>query len=164
METLRYDYRPKLWTSLLGGLFFAGCGVILGKVALDNDRGLILNGLIELDAGDATVFYWVLVVACTGFVLIALATSVRALGAPHQVVLDATSITVPRGVLRQTLVTVPIDRITDLQVTQVQSQKLLTIRHDDGKLTIVRGLLPQRADFDELLAALDARCRAVRAR
>lgn len=164
MDTLRYDYKPKLWASLLGGLFFAGCGVVLGKVALDNDRGLILNGLIELDTGDATTFYGVLAAACIGFVAIALVSTVRAFGAPHEVVLDATSITAPKGVMQKVVVTVPYTRITDLQVTQVQSQKLLTIHHADGKLVIARGMLPTRADFEELLAALDARCRAVRGR
>ena len=97
METLRYDYKPKAWVMALAGLFFAGCGVVLGKIALENDRGLILNGIIRLDAGDATMFYWVLTAACAAFVAFALGGVVRGMGAPGEVVLDRTAISAPRA-------------------------------------------------------------------
>ena len=155
METLRYDYKPKLWSSLLLSLFFAGCAVLIGKSALENDRGLILNGLIELDTGDATIFYWVLTALCAAFVAIGILSSVRAMGAPHQIVLDATTITAPKGVMGRALATVPYARVDGVEVTEMRSQKLLTIRYPEGKLVIARGLLPSKDAFEELLAALD---------
>lgn len=164
METLRYDYKPKLWSSLLAGLFFAGCGVVLGNVALTNDRGLILNGIIELETGSATIFYWVLTALCAGFVFVGLVATVRSLGAPHEVVLDRIAISAPKGVTGKIVVTVPYARITDLKVSQVKSQKFLAVHHADGKLTITRSMLPTHDAFEELLAALDGRWRAARGR
>ena len=55
METLRYDYKPKAYVMALSGLLFAGFGVLLGKEAGENDRGLLIDGIIRLDVGEATL-------------------------------------------------------------------------------------------------------------
>jgi hypothetical protein len=164
METLRYDYKPKAWVMLLSGLFFAGCGVWFGNRALTNDRGLILNGIIELETGDATIFYWVLTAVCVAFVAGAGFGVVRALGAPGEVVLDATAITAPKRGTGRTTSTVPFAQITDLRITDVNSQKFLTIHHTGGKLAIMRSMMPDRAAFEELVSELHARCGSAQGR
>ena len=164
METLRYDYKPRAYVMVLSGLLFTGFGILLGKEASENDRGLILNGVIELGPRDATTFYWVLTALCGAFVLIALVGLARALGAPHEVVLDRTAITAPKAALARRVVTVPFAAITDLQIVELRSQKMLTIHHRDGKLTLARAMLPSRAAFEEIVRELDTRCRAVRGR
>lgn len=162
METLRYDYKPKAWVMALSGLFFAGCGVVLTKVALGNDRGLIINGIIRLETRDATTFYWVLTAACVAFVVFALVGVVRGMGAPGQVVLDRTAISAPKGALNGEVVTVPLLSITDVRIMEVKSQKMLIILHPGGKLTIQRSMLPTREDFEEVVEQLAARHRALR--
>jgi hypothetical protein len=161
METLRYAYKPKLLTFALCGLFFAGCGVVIGKVALENDRGLILNRILRLGPDSATIFYWVLAAACVAFVVVALLGIARSFGTVREVVLDSAAISAPKNPLSQVVVvTLPFTAITDLQVTQVHRQKFLVIRHADGKLNINQSMLPTHDDFDELVEALDARVRA----
>lgn len=164
MDTLRYDYKPKAYVMALSGLLFAGFGVLLGKEASENDAGLLIDGIIRLDVGEATGFYWILAGLCVLFVAAALFGLVRAFGAPHQVVLDRSGITAPKGAFGRTVVNVRYDQISDLQVTEIRSQRLLTIHHTDGKLVVSRSMLPSRADFDEIFAALDTRCRAARGR
>ena len=56
METLRYHYRPKTWVMAPAGSFFAVCAAVLGYMVRDNDRGLLINGLISLDPGQASIF------------------------------------------------------------------------------------------------------------
>lgn len=160
METLRYDYKPKAWGMALAGFFFVGCGVILGKTALENHRGLVLNGIIQLDTGDATIFYWVLTAACALAVAAALFGIVDAFGAAQEVVLDETSITVPKGMFGRVPVTVRFTHITDVRIMEVNSQKMLMIHHPGGTLTLPHSMLPTREDFDELADALGARYRA----
>lgn len=164
METIRYDYKPKLWVIGLSGLFFAGCGVVLAKSALENDRGMIINGLITLDTGDASILLWVLTLFSVGFVLVALVGVVRALGAPQEVVLDARAITAPKSGFSRMLVTVPLLDVDNLQIVEIKSQKMLTIHHRHGKLTINRAMLPDREAFETLFATLRDRCTAVRRR
>ena len=160
METLRYDYRPKAWVMALKIPVFAILCFSLGKAALANDRGLILNGFIRLDIGGATIFYSVCFVVCALALTDALYGIVRAFRAPEEVVLDATSITAPRGMFNRVPVTVPFTHFTFLGVTQVNWQKMLIIRYPGGALRLWRSMLATRNDFEELAEALGERCRA----
>ncbi|MGK6353688.1 hypothetical protein ACMGDH_00510 [Sphingomonas sp. DT-207] len=148
----------------LAGLFFAGCAATLGNTASGNDRGLILNGVITLSPDNATTFYWVLTGISGLFVLAALIGLVRAFGAMQEVVLDAHAITAPKSAFGNALSIVPLSTITDLQIMQIKSQRLLIIRHNAGKLTINRSMLPSHDDFDTLVTAIDERRRAPESR
>jgi hypothetical protein len=67
-----YDYRVKLRTAIWPMVFF-GAGVpVLFHEAMTNDRGLIIDGFINIDAGGATIFYYVLSWLAVGFVLLGL--------------------------------------------------------------------------------------------
>src|SRR5262249_39049867 len=76
-----YEYKPK-WTGLLAcGGFFALCALLVAHRAYRNDRGLIINGIIELSPDNATLFYWALCALSIGFVL--LSVPVRELKVEH---------------------------------------------------------------------------------
>lgn len=157
METLRYPYRPKTWVMALAGLFFALCAVVLGYMARDNDRGVLINGLISLDTDQASIFYWVMCVLSIGFVVASLFGIVMSLREPREVMVDSTGVTVPAGRWSSDTVTIPFASITDLRIQQVQSQKFLIIRHSDGKHSVVRSMMPSRADFETFAEAVIAR-------
>jgi hypothetical protein len=55
-----YDYRPPWKGIVFCALFFGAGALVLAAKANGNDRGLIINGIIELSPGAATVFYWAL--------------------------------------------------------------------------------------------------------
>lgn len=160
MQTLRYEYRPKTWVMALAGLFFAGCAIVLTQSARHNDRGMVINGLITLDTGQATAFLWVLAGLSILFVALGLYGVARSFGVAQEIVIDARSITAPTGGFSSTIVTVPFAAITDLQMRDVQSQRFLIIHHQAGKLTITRSMMPSHADFDEAVATVAKRCRA----
>jgi hypothetical protein len=153
--TLRYAYRPKTWVMVLSGLFVAICAVVLARVAQSNDRGVIINHLITLDTGQATIFYWVLSAVSVAFVVAAISGVIRSLRAPREVMVDARGVTVP---VRGGPATIAFADITDLRIQRVQSQKFLIIHHCGGKATITRSLMPSNADFDTLVEAITARC------
>jgi len=56
------DHRPRR-------RLFDACAIALGFEASSNDRGVIINGIIELDTEQATVFYWVLSSGGAAFVV-----------------------------------------------------------------------------------------------
>ena len=156
MEPLRYPYRPKSWVMALAGSFFLACAIGYFFWARDNDRGLIINGLIELDTGEASIFYWALFACCVAFVAMAIFGIVLSLQAPREVAVDARGVTLPAGRWSRESVTIPFDSITDLHVQQVNGQKFLTIRHKGGKHGVSRAFMPRKEDFETFVAAVAA--------
>ena len=160
MNTLRYEYRANRWMMLLAGAFFAAGMAVFWSKARGNDRGLILNHLIELDQGQATIFYWTFFLVCAAFVAAAVFGLLLSFQGGREVIVDARGITAPKGSWSRVHIHVPFSAITYLQLRQVQSQKFLTITHGTGKLSIPRSMLPDKDDFDTLVAAIFARVSA----
>lgn len=148
----------------LSGLLFAGLAVFMVRDALLNDRGLLIDRMIELGPSAATGFYWLVAMACTIFVLAALFGLVRSFGPPREVVLGPTAIIAPRNGLRHEPVAVPYATIEELELMTVRSQRFVTIRYPGGRISLAHGMLPAPADFDRLVAELGARVRAARRR
>jgi hypothetical protein len=157
VEALRYPYRPKTGLMALVVLFFGACAWGLSLAARDNDRGVVINHMLTLDPGAASVFYWALAAASVLFVLAGLYGIVQSLRAPGEVAVDAAGITLPAGRYRRGVVTIPFASITDLGIQQVQSQKFLIIKHAGGRHSVARSMMPGRAAFEELVAAVTAR-------
>jgi len=67
-----YDYRVKLRTAIWPMVFFGAGDPVIFHEAMTNDRGLIIDGFINIDAGGATIFYYVLSWLAVGFVLLGL--------------------------------------------------------------------------------------------
>ena len=55
-----FTYTPRWGVMIAGAVFFGICGLVSRAQADSNDRGLIINGIIELSSSSATIFYWVL--------------------------------------------------------------------------------------------------------
>lgn len=159
VETLRYEYRFKRWMMLLSGAFFAACMAVFWFKARGNDRGLILNHLIELDQGQATIFYWAFFLVSAAFVGMTAFNMALSFQDGREVIVDARGITAPKGLWSSVYVHVPFSAITNLQLRQVRPQKFLIITHLAGKLSIPRSMLPNKDDFDTLVAAIVARVR-----
>ena len=164
METLRYPYKPRRWSILLAGLFFAGCGVFAWKDAVGNDRGLVIDGVIHLGVGAATAFYWVIVAVCVAFALVALVSVLRSFGPTREVTLRPDAVEAPRTGWSQHSIVVPYASITAVEEQQVRSHRFLILRHTHGKLTIAGSMLPAKDDLDAIAAQIDLRRRSTQRR
>ena len=150
MSDLSYVYKPKPVGMGLAFAFFAACALISLHSALTNEAGLIINGLIRLDPGQATIFYWGLTAAgaiMSGFGLLGF---FRAFTSQQRLVLGETSLRLPKSGFSDVLVTVAYARVKDLVRQQVKSQHFLVIHHSGGKVSISASMLPSRAVFDEV--------------
>ncbi len=149
-----YDYRPKWTMIVLCALFFGACALVLGAKANGNDRGLIINGIIELSAGSATVFYWVLAALSIGFVVVAGFLAFIRLTVHQRITLGETSITIPRSRWSSEETVVSFNDILDLSTSEVSGQRFLTIVYRGGKFALTASMLPRKADYDEICAAV----------
>lgn len=157
---LAWPYKPKVWVLLLAGLFFVGCTVVLGTMAAGNDRGMLINRIIELDTGGATALLWVLTAASAGLVAMAGVGVASAFGEGRELILDEVGVTVPAR-FSSNRTTVRYQDMTDLALRRVQGQRFLEIRHRGGKVTIAAGMLPDGA-FDEVVEEIGRRAHGAR--
>jgi hypothetical protein len=157
MEILSYPYRPRPGIMLLGCVFFGAIALLMSRQAMTNDRGLIINGLIRLEPGGATNFYWGLAALSAAFVAVALPAFFVGLLSSHRVVLTSTDISAPKYGFSRKPTVVNLSDIRGQSMQIVQGHRLLNIYHVNGKLTITESFLPNKAAFEELCTAIAQR-------
>ncbi len=162
METLKYDYKPKITAMALAMIFFGVCAVVGWHSAQTNDRGLIIDGLITLDTGQATIFYWGLMAVSVVMAAGGLFGIVRGMTSTQTLVMDDTALRLPKSALSQKIVTVPYRDIVRMTAIQIKSQRFLRVEYAGGKVNITRSMLPSNAIFDKVCETLAARVQAVR--
>jgi hypothetical protein len=155
---LRYRYVARLGKMLLALLFFAGCLAFYVWRAGTNDRGLIINGLIELGTSGATRFFAAFALASGGFVLIGLWALAAHFRAPSYLVLDETALSIPSRFGRKPR-SVPYAAIRGVRLTRVQGQSMLQITTDGRNATLAAIMLASDAQLHEVAELLIARVR-----
>ena len=163
MQTLQYPYKPRPWFVLLGAAFFGAIAWFMSKEALTNDRGLILNGLIELSVRGATIFYWSMAAIGATFVAVAIPLFILGLVGKSVLTLTATDLAAPHSVFSRRSTVIRLSDIKQIVVQTVQKQRFLKVYHSSGDLSIAQSMLPSRSAFDDIHAALVARSRGARA-
>jgi hypothetical protein len=143
---------------LLCSLFFGAYTAVLGYKAVTNDRGLILNGIIEFGAFGATAFYWILTVLSVLFGLVSLWTIFTTFvhGVPD-VVLAENSISFPVGFPVKRKFTLPYSEIAGLSQTELNGQRFLFLHTATKKYSIVLNWLAPKSDELELQKELAIR-------
>ncbi|HET7463419.1 MAG TPA: hypothetical protein VFJ82_19360 [Longimicrobium sp.] len=160
-DTLEFPYRPNPKSMLLAILFFGACAAMMARAALTNDRGLILNGVITFSEHGATVFYGSVAGVAALFVAAGAWGLLAGRGTPRFVRLTPAELSAPRNGFTREPTVIRLRDIQGVSVQAIQRQRLLTIQHPGGKLSIAQSMLPGAAAFDELCAALGARLEAV---
>lgn len=160
MKTLSYPYKPKPHLMLLVVVLFGALALFMSRMALGNDRGLILNGLIHLGPSGATIFYWCIAAIGAAFVAIGLPAMFVGLFASHQVTLTSTDVSARKSAFSRKPTVVKLSDIRDLSLQVVQGDRFLNIHHTNGKLTIIKSHLPDETAFNELCNAIADRVSA----
>ena len=165
-DDLSFTYRYKASRIFLAILFFGACAGFIGHEAMTNDQGLLINHIIELDPGNATVFYWVMAALCGSFVVMGLIGVIASLTAEEEAQvlrLTPTEIRLPQGLFRKELRDIPYTEVKDLHVQQVQSQRFLTLVLTSGKkVSIAASALPKKENFDTVCQFVAARVTALK--
>lgn len=151
---LTYQYRPSPWAMMVGAVFFGACAYVLVQMAQTNDRGLVLNGILELGVVGASRFYWALTIASVLFVLVAVLGFFLSLRSKHQLVLDSSALSIPRNGFARSPSIIPLASIQRLEERQISRQRMLTVWHSGGKVTVMKSWLPNNQAYEAVRAAL----------
>ncbi len=151
MSETRYPYQPKIVTFLLVIAMFGSCASFFIYQAINNEVGLIINGLLELSQNGATIFYGVLAALSLGFVLIGLLSMFKRFTTKREIVVGDTSISSPKSGVSSKVITVAYADILMMERQEVSGQHILNITHNDGKLSIPHSMLPSKQVFEEMV-------------
>jgi hypothetical protein len=155
--TLEYPYKANAWMMLACIAFFGGIAVMMGHEASTNDRGLILNGILELSVEGASRFYWGVAVVSMLFVPVAVFGLVSRFVNPMSVLLTSTELSAPKNGFTRKRTAIPLQDIVEIGVQTVQKQRFMNIYHRTGKLSVAQSMLPNAEAFETLYAALVAK-------
>jgi hypothetical protein len=156
-ETVEYTYKPKTLILLLCTVFFAACSVVLVQKAMHNDRGAVINRMIELDVQGATIFYLVLAALGIGFVLLGIAGMVKGMSAPRMVRLNAYDISAPKNIFAANDTSILYQDIRDISQIAMNGQVTMIIYYSGGRLSLSRMLFKDKATFEEFSGTLAER-------
>ena len=147
---LKYLYRQK-WSSIIFiVVFFGFCTPALFYKAQDNDRGLIINGLIELSTKNASIFYWI--ICAFSFVLFLfglISVYFRVKEKKYLVISDFELIIPPVGFNRREY-RILLDKINSIQEIKISGQIMLKISSEGKSRTIVKKLLENKTQYEEV--------------
>jgi len=157
MNEVRFPYKPKIVVFLLSILFSCVCMLVLGNIALTNDRGLILNQIIEFSVEGATIFYWCLTVASGLFVIFGILGLMSGLTTKKEIIITENEISAPKSGISKKIVSVKYSEITEMNIQSIQKQRFLHIFYQGGRLTIPQSMLPSKQAFEELVNLVSTR-------
>lgn len=150
MEPQSYPYKPNTLTFGFALGFFALCTAIMVLTALDNDRGLILSGIFEITVEGATIFYWSIAALSGVLVVGGIAALLMGLRSDREIVVTATAISAPKSGISPNVVSIDFADISNIKIVSINKQRIMSIQHPGGKLTISQAMLADKKTFDEL--------------
>lgn len=154
VQNLEYHYRARWRWAILTAIFFGACAAVLGSKAQSNDRGLILNGIIELSASGATTFYAALAWMSVAFVAIAVLFMLLRIVNPQKLVLTPEGLHAPRFPWSRTPVLIRYGDIREVTPHSMAGNHFVRIVHAGGKKELPESMFASRAAFDEFCRTL----------
>jgi hypothetical protein len=158
-----YEYRPKWTMILICAMFSALCAAVFASKAVNNDRGLIINRIIELGPDNATTFYWVLASLSAGFVALAAILGYHRASFQQRLVFGSKGVMVPVSRWSREDKEIAYRDIVGLSEATISGQRFLYVTHLGGKYTITATMLPSQKVFAEVSDLLAARVREAHA-
>jgi hypothetical protein len=154
----RYSYNPSLLVGVLCAIFFAVCSLLIGGPVAQEDRGLVINGIIELGPQGARNFYWVLAVLSALMSLGGLALIVRLLLFPKILELGENALMLPCGFMQWRIDCIRYADIQELSEGRINSQTFLTIMTSGGrKYHVMRSMFHDGQRYTEVRDYLASR-------
>lgn len=156
LSETKYLYKPRWKVILLGIIFFGACAAFMLYKAKTNDRGLIIDNLIELDTEQASVFFAVIGCLSAGFVLLAIGGIYMVLRDQHYLIVNEQELIIPPVMFGRKGYKVPLSGPFSLSETEVNGQTMLKITAAGKSRTIVQSMFESDSYYFEARAKLYA--------
>lgn len=153
--TLRYGPKPAVMIFCL--LLCGGAGLFMGNEALNNDRGMLINHIIELDQNGSTAVLWFLTASCAIGTAVGAVNLFMSIFNPKQLVIDDRSIHLPDGFLLNRIERIPFASIVGMYESSLKSQTWLHVETKNGEFKITKGWMPSARDYEDLKDAISER-------
>lgn len=155
MDSKKYRYKAKWSIIALIILFFGAASYFYFYLATTNSKGLIINGFIELSINHANIFYWVLFMFSSLFVLIGLLQFKKNLNGDIYLFLQKDKIILPPlTLLKKHFKEIYFKDILYLNERGINSNIYLDINTLNEKYTIQKSMLPSKDAYMEIKSIL----------
>jgi hypothetical protein len=165
-DIVQYSYKPRKLGAIVATLLFLAGGLFMAQSAKDNERGLIIDSLITLDQGQASIFLGVVALLCFGLVLVGLNAVRLAFVSSRHVTLSLREIVVPAWLPGSGRTVIPLGDIAELKLLKVRASLfssttlVLVIRHHEVQTRVSQRLFESKERFEDFLARLQVVCRS----
>lgn len=151
-----YPYRPS-WPGIVFTVAFFGLvAIFAGMTAAQNDKPLLIKGVIRLETDAATIFLWTATAFCALLFTLSASQVYRRIVYRQRLVLGPTALKLPASDFSSEETEIPFQDIHDLSVAHAYGQRCLYVTHAGGKRRIAASLLASKAAFDEICDLLAA--------
>lgn len=141
-----YDFSLRPAKMIIPVILFGALAAFFFFQAANNDRGLIINGIFTLDAGGATVFFYVMAGLSCLFVLAGAFGIINGLTVKEKLTIYSDGIEMP---VRKEKIRLYFRDLASAQVLDIYGTRILEISAKDGKKqSIVDSKLGKKAEFD----------------
>lgn len=151
------------WGKLALGVIFFGAGALfMHHRAATNDRGLIINGLIELGVHGAKIFYWSLAALSAAFVVVCIFYGMPQLLIRRRITMDEDAITLPARGFSAAHYRIPWGEIESVSRSTYEKMTFLKIRHRGRRFSVNSTWLPSNGDIEIIERFIDRKCGPLR--
>jgi hypothetical protein len=162
---LQYPYRPRPLAAIALVLLFGPTTVLLGMLAMRPQAGGVAGGdanVLPLSPGAAAAIAWGMCGLSGLLLALGLAVAVRRVRIRQRVAVGEAGLIVPASPWSREERTIAYGDIRWLGEHEIYRQRMLTVDHAGGSLTISASMLPSREAFDAIVTRLRARAPATR--
>jgi len=143
-----YNYSIRILSMLLPLLMFGACAGVFFHEAVTNYRGLIINGIIRLDAKGGTIFYYVMAGLSCLFVLGAVAGIVNGLTVKQKLTIYSDGLSLP---VKKETVRLYFADIISAQAMDIYKSRMIELTTKDSKKYVISEIkLGSKAEYDEV--------------
>ncbi len=152
---LKFEYSVKTWMIILGVLVFSSASYFFAHLAINNDRGLLINGIIHLNSIGASVLYASVGAISALYVPLGILSAYRLIynKKPKLSLYENHIFIPPIGLTPER--TIPYHSILAFFETRMYGHRILEIQVNEGKVARISGThLSKSEDFDRIVREL----------
>ena len=142
-----FDYRPPWKMTVLAIVVFGACGFGGAAMATSNEKGLLINNLIELSPGNATRFQWGLCALSFAMAAIGVLGLVMRVVNPQKILLATDGYHAPKWRWSRQTRFVRYAGVQSLDLNNVAGEDYLKVVHADGKDNLMANMFKSRSIF-----------------
>jgi len=146
----QFTFRPS-WKSLL----LVPLGLILGAFmsfeALNNNKRLLINGIVELSAGQATVFFWCFAAFMFAIAFLGVLALVQRLSGPLRIALTDSGVWVPGPVWAKADRFYEFAGMKTMKIVTIYNATILQVDTLAGRFAIAQPNLESPEDFERIV-------------